>query len=399
MGIATLIQTTLGNRLPIVQGPSATLTAAIKSVGELGIGGPALWGGIFVGGFVEMAIGGSQVLKYLRKLFPIGVAGVVVVVIGLSLGQVAVRWVIGDGKEVPFSPLNFLLAGSVIALMFFLQLGFPKALNGIVSRGAVFFSIWIVGLLMGGLLGKVKWEMVSEKAWFSFPGIFPYGGPGFGWEFTTVAILGILVGYFGSMVESIGDYAATCAVSGVKYKVDHMNRGIFAEGLSCLIASALGSLPVTSYTQNIGIIATTKVASRFVVRVAAVILILYGLCPKFGALLVAIPRPVLGGVFLVVCGMIAMSGIKLLSAAKNSTANSLMIGTTLICSLSIPFYVKLLSGSESGKIWLHSLPSLVTLLLSNPVVLALLMGVFLNLLFQAIDRQSARVSNAPEVPE
>ena len=96
-----------------------------------------------------------------------------------------------------------------------------------------------------------------------------------------------------------------------------MNRGIFAEGLGSAIASFLGGLPCTSYTQNIGIIATTRVASRFVVQIAAVILILYGLCPKFGALLVAMPRAVLGGVFVIVCGMIAVSGIKLLSTAKN----------------------------------------------------------------------------------
>ena len=108
-----------------------------------------------------------------------------------------------------------------------------------------------------------------------------------------------------------------------------MNRGIFAEGLGCVVASFFGGIPVTSYTQNIGIIGTTKIASRFVVQVAAVILLLYGLSPKFGALLVAIPRPVIGAVFVVVCGTIAVSGIQLIGSAKQTTANSFIVGTTL----------------------------------------------------------------------
>ena len=85
-----------------------------------------------------------------------------------------------------------------------------------------------------------QWSLVAEKAWFEFPKLFPYGGPGFGWKFGVAAILGILAGYLGSMVESLGDYAATCAVSGEIYIVKHMNKGIFAEGLGSVVASMFG---------------------------------------------------------------------------------------------------------------------------------------------------------------
>ena len=90
----------------------------------------------------------------------------------------------------------------------------------------------------------MNWTLVAQKSWFEFPGLFPYGGPGLGWEFGMAAVMVILVGYLGSMVESLGDYAATCAVSGETYRVKHMNKGIFAEGLGSAVASILGGLPV-----------------------------------------------------------------------------------------------------------------------------------------------------------
>ena len=308
MGIATLIQTTVGNRLPIVQGPSATLTGALVPIAG-SMGGPAMWGGIFAGALLEMLVGASRVLGFLRRLFPPTVSGVVVIAIALALGQFAVRLAVGDGGAA-----NFAWAGGVIAVIALLQTVFRRAGRGIVGRGAIFLAIWAVGLGVGSLAGAVDWSLVAAKPWLGPPRFFPYGGPGFGWTLVPAAMLGVAVGYLGSIVESLGDYAATCAVSGETYRVRHMNRGIFAEGLGCAVAACLGALPVTSYTQNIGIIATTGVASRFVVRIAAGVLILYGLCPKFGALLVAMPRAVLGGVFVLVCGMIAMSGIRLIGA-------------------------------------------------------------------------------------
>ncbi len=374
MGLATLIQTTVGNRLPIIQGPSATLTGTLAPIGAQ-LGAPAMWGGAFIGAMLESLVGGSGVLGKLRRLFPAAVSGVVILSIGLALGQFAVRLAIGDGRSI-----NLMLAGGVVAFIFVLQIALRKVAGGILARGAIFLSIWVIGLLGGSLLGEVDWSLVADKPWIGIPRLFPYGGPGFGWEFTSAAIFGVAVGYFGSMVESLGDYAATCAVSGETYRVRHMNRGIFAEGIGSLVATCLGSIPCTSYTQNVGIIAATGVASRFVVRIAAVILILYGLCPKFGALLVAMPRAVLGGVFVLVCGMIASSGVRLLAVAKPTTANSFVVGTTLVASIAVPIYTRY----GLGEGWLEELPALSRLLLTNTVVLAVVLGVGLNLLLNIL---------------
>ena len=374
MGIATLIQTTIGNRLPIIQGPSATLTGTLAPLATQ-VGGPAMWGGVFVGGLIEMLIGASRILKFMRRLFPPAVSGVIIIAIGLSLGQLAIRLAVGDGR-----PLNFFFALAVMALIFFLQLRAKKILNGVLSRGAIFIAIWVVGIGLGSALGEVNWAIIATKPWLQLPQFFPYGGPGFGWEFTIPAVLVVLSGYLGSMVESLGDYAATCAVAGERYQVKHMNRGIFAEGLGSVLAALIGALPVTSYTQNIGIIATTGVASRYVVRIAAVILLLYGLCPKFGALLVAMPRPVLGGVFVVVCGMIIVSGIRLLHVTRSTDANAFLIGVTLVVAVGIPGYTQFILG----EVWLAGLPIALRLLATNGVVLAVLVSVGLNLVLNIL---------------
>lgn len=380
MGVATLIQTTVGNRLPIIQGPSATLTGTVAPVAaQLGAG--AMWGGVLVGALVEMAVGATRALSVLRRLFPPAVAGVVVLTIALALGEVAVRLSVGDG-----SGRSFALAGSVIALVALLQTRLGGVAGGLVSRAAIFVSIWAVGLGLGGFLGEVDWSLVAAKPWLAVPALFPWGGPGFGWEISAAAVLAILAGYFGSMVESLGDYAATCAVAGERYTVRHMNRGIFAEGLGSVVAAAFGGLPCTSYTQNVGIIAATRVASRFVVQIAAVILLLYGLSPKFGALLVALPRPVLGGVFVIVCGMIALSGVRLLSAARDTATNYLVAGTTLILAVGVPVQVRF----GLGEAWLEGRPVLLRLLLTNSVVLAVLLAVSLHLCLQLLPGRSSR---------
>ena len=258
-----------------------------------------------------------------------------------------------------------------------LRIGARSLWGGLAARASIFVSIWIVGLGVGGLLGEVDWSLVRDRPWIAAPVLFPFGGPGFGWGFSLAAIAAVLAGYLASMVESLGDYAATCAAAGAPLEVGHMNRGIAAEGFGSALAACFGGLPCTSYTQNVGIIAATGVASRAVVRVAGVILLLYGLSPKFGGLLVALPRPVLGGVFLIVCGMIAVSGIDLLRRAAPTAENRTLAGLTLVTALGVP----LAAESGLGEAWLEGLPGLPRLVVTNPVVLAVILAVGLHLLF------------------
>lgn len=353
MGLATLIQSTIGNRLPIIQGPSATVIAALVPAGA-DFGAGVMWGGVLIGAVLETLVGKLRVVGLLRRVLSDQVAGVVIVTIGLALGRFALRLAIGQGAAA-----DLLLAGAVILLSLTIQ----SRAWGILSRAAIFISIWTVGLGLGSLMGRVDWWLVLRRPWFSLPKLLPWGAPEFSSEFALVAGLAIFAGYLGSIVESVGDYSATCSTVGRALKREDIDRGIFAEGLGCITAFLVGGLPCTSYTQNIGIIALTRVASRHVVRIAAVILMLYGLCPKFGALLVAMPRSVLGGVFILVCGMIVHAGLRVLRVGEADAGDALWIGPALVIAVAVPEYLR--GGAVAG------LPDILRVLGSNSVVLAL----------------------------
>ncbi len=383
MGVATLLQTTLGNRLPIIQGPSATIIGVMAPVGAQ-LGAAAMWGGVFVDALIETVFGATGVLGFLRRLFPPVVSGIVVVTIGLALGQLAIRLSIGAGTVIEIA-----LAVATVALVLVLQEWGSRTNRGLVARAAVFISIWVIGIGVGGLLGRVDWGLVGAQPWIRLPTLFPFGTP-LEWDYRLVAVVAIFTGYVGSMVESVGDYVATCAVAEEPFERKHVDRGIVAEGVGCLSATALGGMPCTSFTQNIGIIAATGVASRHVVRIAAVILLLYGLCPKFGALLVAMPRSVLGGVFVLVCGLIVRSGISLLRSTPRTDADGLVVGLSLVVALGVPAYV----ASGLGEAWLAEAGMFARVVLTSPIVIGVIMALGLNLALNGVREPDAPTSRS-----
>jgi xanthine/uracil permease len=366
MGVFTFVNVTWGHRLPSVMGPSATMTGALASAGAL-FGAPAMWGAAFVGGLAEAALGASGALAALRRFLPPYVCGLVVLTIGLSLGRVAAGWVVADPR-----PEMLGLSGATAVSILALTVAGHRFGWGVLARGAILFSLLGVGLLGAAALGLADFAPWHRSAWLALPRLFPFGGPGLGWALAGGALFGVLAGYVGSIAETIGDYAGTCAVSRVTYTVRHMRRGITVEGLASAVAPLFGAIPLTTYSQNTGVIATTRVASRRVVQVAAALLLLYGLCPRVGALLVVIPRPVVGVVFLVVCGMIAVAGIRLLACGVKDEVYLLTTAVTLSVALTLPVV------APAQVEWFATLHPFAKLLLSNAVVLATFFGIGLN---------------------
>lgn len=375
MGIATFGNATWGNRLPSVLGPSATDTGAMATAGAI-FGAPAMWMAGFVGGLLEIAIGASGVLSRLRRFLPPYVCGIIVLTIGVTLARVAGGWLFAD----PQPRMLGLAATAVAAVLVLTVLGHRLGL-GVVSRGAILFSLLLCGVGGAALLGLADFAAVARAPWLGLPRLFPYGSPAAGWELVPAAVIGVAIGYLGSIAESIGDYAGTCAVSGIPYRVRHMNRGITAEGIASAVGPLFGALPLTTYAQNIGVVATTRVASRRVVQVAAMLLFLYGLSPKVGALLVVIPRPVVGAVFLVICGMIAATGLRLLACGPKDDVYYLTTAMSLGGALTLPLV------APASKEWFDTLPPLARLMLANGVVLAVTLGVALNGLLGALLRR------------
>lgn len=366
MGVATFVNATWGNRLPSVLGPSATDSGAMATAGAI-FGAPAMWMAGFVGGLVEAAVGASGMLRYLRRFLPPYVCGIVVLTIGISLARVAGGWIFADTR-----PAMLGLASAAVASILLLTVIGHRFRMGVLARGSILFSLLIWGVGVAGALGLADFGALARAPWFGLPRLFVFGGPGMGWTLAAGAVFGVMIGFVGSAAEAIGDYAGTCAVSGVSYRMRHIHRGITVEGIASAVGPLIGALPLTTYSQNTGVIATTRVASRRVVQVAAMILLLYGLSPKTGALLVLIPRPVVGAVFLVVCGMIATAGLRLLACGEQDEVFLVTTSISLIAAVTLP----LAAGSQ--KEWLDSLSPTARLFLSNGVVIAITLGVALN---------------------
>jgi xanthine/uracil permease len=351
MGVATFVNATWGNRLPSVLGPSATDTGAMATAGAI-FGAPAMWMAGFVGGLFETVVGASGVLSALRRFLPPYVCGI------------ARPEMLG------------LAALTILSILLLTVIGHRFRL-GVLARGAILFSLLLCGVGVAGLMELADFSALGRAPWLGLPRLFVFGGPGLGWTLAAGAVFGVIIGYVGSISESIGDYAGTCAVSGVTYRMRHIHRGITVEGIASMVGPLFGALPLTTYSQNTGVIATTRVASRRVVQVAALLLLLYGLSPRTGTLLVLIPRPIVGAVFLVICGMIATAGLRLLACGTKDEVYLVTTAVSLIAALTLPL------AAGARKEWFDALPPTAKLFLGNGVVIAITLGILLNATLRA----------------
>jgi len=382
MGVGTLLQTTIGNRLPVVQGPSSSVLTAMGGVAAT-YGFPAMWGAVLVGGALEAVIGVSRILGRLRKFIPPVVTGSVVATIGFVAAKIALGWIFASHE-----PVYLILA--LVAFLLALVLKFRC--KGLLSQGFVLISVVIIGIVISSIVGIFDWSLVGQADLFALPQLFPFRnfeGATAPFVLIPAAILAGFTGYIGSIFESIGDYAATCAVCDQVYRVKHINKGIMAEGLGCIGSGLLGALPVTSYTQNIGILAATGVASRRVVRVAAVMFLLYGLSPKLAQMLACIPRPVVGAVFLISASMIMFSGIDVVVSEARDARNNLIAGTTIGTAVMLPVFF-----STTGAEWANSFHPFVKMFVNNNVFIAVVCGVVLNILLHMVLKDPAETQPA-----
>lgn len=372
MGFCTLLQTTIGNRLPIVQGPSSALAAAMGPVAAT-YGLPSVWGSVIVGGAIEAFLGGSRIMSKLRALLTPVVVGSVVASIGFVAARIALQWTFSVQ-----TPQMFILA--LIAFLFAIVLKFKC--KGILSQGFILWTVLIVGVGLGTIFGVYNWKGVINASWIKFPGFFPIAAAlkdANKIAFLPAAIVGVFSGYMGSMFESVGDYAATCAACNEVYRVKHIDKGIFAEGLGCIFTSVFNGLPCTSYTQNIGIVSATGVCSRAVTQTAAIIFFIYSLCPKMAYLLSGIPRPVIGAVFLITAATMIFSGIDTIRSDKNNLKNTIIAGTTLGISVMLPYHC-----ASTYSAWAKSLPSFLNMLVTSTTFLAVVVGIVLHFIINIV---------------
>ena len=346
-GVATFIQVQFGTRLPIIQGMSFSFLGPIFAIIATTAGEgatptgtmQAIAGALIGGAIVEAAIGYSGLFGKIREFISPVVIGPVIALIGLSLYQVGAPQAAGNWWLASFVVLAVFLFALVLSRGVKLFSLFPILL----AVGAAYVLAWILsvaGVIAEGSPGYVDFAGVGVAEWVRNPidVVFPWGGPTFKIGF----FLGMLAGYLASMIESFGDYhtISHAAGAGVPTK-RQINRGIGAEGVACVFTGVFGAFGSTSYTENIGLVALTKVASRYVVLIAAGILVVLGFVAKFGALVATIPGPIVGGMYLTLFGLIASIGLAVSTRADlSSQRNQMIIGFCLFLGLSLPFYMQ-----------------------------------------------------------
>jgi uracil-xanthine permease len=340
MGVATLIQThpKLGSGLPIVQGssfsfipPIMTIIGAYKGLGP-NVVMQYIGGALISGGLILSGIGYSRLVGYIRKIITPVVIGPTIMAIGFSLAPVAIQF-----NAANYWPVSLI----VVACVFIFSL---ISRNRYMNIFAILASITIAylvclfgsmtGLFAAGHPAHVELAAVAQAPWFRFNIFMPWGVP----KFSFLAFGAIIAGFFAVMIESIGDYHSCSYAAGLDDPdSDTISRGIGAEGLNCALAGVFGAVGTTSYTENIGLIGLTGVASRWVVRTGAVLLIIMSMIGKLGALISTVPSPVIGGAYIALFGIIGALGIQVLMRADmGSQRNVLIVGFAFLMALGLP---------------------------------------------------------------
>ncbi|WP_254538366.1 uracil-xanthine permease family protein [Halomarina litorea] len=361
-GVATVVQAytvgPVGAKLPIVMGTSFAFVGAMSSIGASS-GLDVVFGSIVVAATVVPFLLGWQ-FKRLRSFFPPLVTGLIVVIIGLYLIPVGIQYAAGGvGAENFGSVQNLGLAGLVLLIAVLFNL----LLRGVWRMLSIIIGI-VVGYVAAIAMGVVDFGPVASAAWIAVP------TPGrFGFSIEVVPLVTFAFLFLVSGMETIGDMSGITAAEGRNPTEEEFRGGIFADGFISALGAVFGSFPQTSFSQNVGIINFTGVMSRHIVGIGGGILIVLGLVPKIGAVVTTIPSAVFGGAVLIMVGMVAASGMRLLFLnIEMNRRNMVIIATALSLGLGVATVPEALSG----------LPSAARTFFGEPVIVTGVVGLVLN---------------------
>ncbi len=335
-GIATLVQLyplwKIGSGLPIVMGISFTFVTILCTIAA-NYGYPTMLGAAFAGGILEGTLGlfGRKLFKLIKPI----VSASVVTGIGLSLFTVGIRS-FGGGYAADFgSPCNLLLGTVTLAVCII----WVSVVKGYLKQLSILAGL-VTGYILALFLGKVDLSTILSGGLLSLPHMMMFIP-----KFNPGAILSVILIYMVSAAETIGDTSAMVS-SGLDRRIteEEISGSLAVDGYFSSVSALFGCLPVTSFSQNVGLISMTKVVNRFTIMTGAVALILGGLVPPIGNFFASLPQPVLGGCTIMMFGQIFLSGIQMIASCGFTQRN------ILITALSIALGVGLTSASEPD-IW------------------------------------------------
>ena len=364
--IATLIQLytivhRVGSGLPVVMGISFAYVPTLLAIGgQFDL--PTILGAEIVGGVVAVVFG--IFVKQIRRLFPPLVTGTVIFTIGLSLYPTAVNYMAGGTASAEFgSAKNWLVAGITLIVVIVLQ-NFGK---GVLKLGAILWGM-IVGYIVALCLGMVSFDAVAPAGWFQVAAPMH-----FGIRFEASACISLAVVYIINAVQTIGDLTSTTMGGMDRLPTDReLSGGIIAQGIMSIGGAFFGGLPAATYSQNVGIVTVNRVINKAVFAFAALVMLVAGFVPKFSAILTTIPQAVIGGATISVFAMIAMTGMRMITAGKFTMRSSAIVGLAVALGVGITQA----KGSLAGP----GFPTWVgTVFGSSPIVVAAIVAIVLNL--------------------
>ena len=345
-GIVTLIQLygigPCGGKVPIIMGTSSgsigVFSSVVATMGSGVMAYGAIMGASIIGGIFEGVLG--FFLKPLRRFFPSVVTGTVVLSIGLSLIAVGINSFGGGFKTKDFGSMENLGLGLFVLIVI---LCFKHGTKGFFSSSSILFGIiagYIAAFIMGmvlpttGVTAKgvtftkswvLNWDKVANAGWFAVPEFMPVDI-----IFDMRAIIPVCIMFIVTAVETVGDISGVMEGGLEREATDkELAGGVICDGLGSSFAALFGVLPNTSFSQNVGLVAMTKVVNRFALATGAVFLILCGLIPKLGALVSIMPQSVLGGAAVMMFSSIVVSGIQLITKEKLTPRNLTIVAVAL----------------------------------------------------------------------
>lgn len=394
-GLITLLQIftigPVGAKLPIVMGTSSGFIGVCGGVASTMGQGIVTYGAIifasFIGGLFETVLG--FFLKPLRRFFPSLVTGTVVMAIGLSLISVGINSFGGGNNNGDFGSLPNLFVGTVVLVTIILLKHFTK---GVTSTASILIGI-VVGYIVCGIMGMIlpttyqyidpntqetvtktcSWVLdfskVGDASWFAVPAFMPFG---FSKDMIDLrAIIPIVIMFIVTAVETVGDTSAITEGGLAREATDkELSGSVICDGLGSSIAAFFGVLPNTSFSQNVGLIAMTKIVNLFAISTGAIFLVLCGLFPKLAAIIQMMPQSVLGGAAVMMFASIVVSGIQLVT--KDGVSNR----TVTIVSVALGLGYGLGANTEV----LSNLPQFVELIFGGSgIVPAAIIAMILNI--------------------
>jgi NCS2 family nucleobase:cation symporter-2 len=384
-GLATLVQCVgfggVGIRLPVMMGVTFASVgpmlamAATPDVGLLGIYGAVIAAGVF--GIVV-----APFISRMLPLFPPVVTGTIILVIGISLMRVGINWAGGglptvtrvvDGARGAFPNPNYGQLGGLGIALFVLCviLALIKWGKGFLANVAVLLGI-IAGSVLASMLGIMHFEKVAAASWFDVVLPFHFGMP----QFHLVPIVTMCIVMIVVMIESLGMFLALGDITGKTIDQTALSRGLRADGVGTLLGGIFNTFPYTSFSQNVGLVGVTGVRSRWVTVAGGVIMLALGLLPKMAALVEAVPQVVLGGAGLVMFGMVAATGARILTSVDFRT-NSYNL---FVVAVSVGFGMIPMVAPN----FFHNLPRELHPLLESGILLSAIVAVVLNAFFNGV---------------